>query len=334
MVDHSPHLARTLPDKTPRQFVRRSAANQGPTMWANDRSNSMPERVRNPRLAPDCQDASGLAGSSRQTGVSYKLALAVGGAVLIVLYASVTRILSGPNLAELFAIFLASTLSSIAGFAFSAICGAMLFHIDHEPVHIVQVMIVCSIAIQLFSVITLRNAIEWNDLGRFLVGGGFGLPIGVYLLTHLAAVQYMKLIGVGLIVYGAYMLLRKPVSRICVSRAADYAVGLLGGVTGGLAGFPGAFVTIWCGWKGWSKDRQRGVYQPFILIMQVFALGLITLTRSSHAHGAIDLSTLGYVPGAVLGTWCGIAIFRRLTDRQFARLVNLLLIVSGVGLLA
>jgi uncharacterized protein len=335
MADHSRHLARTLPDKTPRQFVRRSqvAANQGPTMLANDRRNSMPERVRNPLLSPDRQDASGLAGGSRQTAVSYQLALAVGGAVLIVLYASVTRILSGPNLAEIVAIFLASTLSSIAGFAFSAISGAMLFHVDHEPVHIVQVMIVCSIAIQLFSVITLRNAIEWNDLGRFLLSGMFGLPVGVYLLTHLAAAQYMRLIGVFLIVYGAYMLLRKPASTIYISRAADHAVGFLGGVTGGLAGFPGAFVTIWCGWKGWSKDRQRGVYQPFILIMQVFALGLITFTRSSHAHG-IDISALMYVPGAVLGTWCGIAIFRRLTDRQFAGMVNLLLIVSGAGLLA
>jgi hypothetical protein len=36
---------------------------------------------------------------------------------------------------------------------------------------------------------------------------------------------------------------------------------------GGLAEFPGAFVTIWCGLNGWDKARQRGVYQPFILGM-------------------------------------------------------------------
>ena len=113
------------------------------------------------------------------------------------------------------------------------------------------------------------------------------------------------------------------------------AVGFLGGVTGGFAGFPGAFVTIWCGWKGWDKDRQRGVYQPFILVMQVLALGLITFVQSSQARaGGIDLPTLSYVPGALLGSWCGIGIFHRLTDRQFAFSVNLLLIASGVGLLA
>ena len=106
-------------------------------------------------------------------------------------------------------------------------------------------------------------------------------------------------------------------------------------MTGGFAGFPGAFVTIWCARKGWSKDRQRGVYQPFILIMQIIALALIALVRRSspHAHG-LDLEMLAYVPGALLGTWCGLAIFRRMTDLQFSRVVNLLLIVSGAGLLS
>jgi uncharacterized membrane protein YfcA len=76
------------------------------------------------------------------------------------------------------------------------------------------------------------------------------------------------------------------------------------------------------------------VYQPFILIMQVLALVLIGLAhRASAKTGGIDLMTLAYVPGALLGTWCGIAIFRRLSDLQFARAVNLLLIVSGLGLL-
>src|SRR5262249_16262298 len=51
--------------------------------------------------------------------------------------------------ALLAAILVASTISSIAGFAFSALCGAFLFHLVDSPVHAVNVMIVCSIAIQL-----------------------------------------------------------------------------------------------------------------------------------------------------------------------------------------
>jgi hypothetical protein len=46
------------------------------------------------------------------------------------------------------AVLLAALASSIAGFAFSAICGAMLFHLTDDPVQAVQIMIVCSIANQ------------------------------------------------------------------------------------------------------------------------------------------------------------------------------------------
>jgi uncharacterized protein len=259
--------------------------------------------------------------------------ISAGGVVLLSLVAA--DLAGRQSALNLAAIFAASTLSSIAGFAFSAICGAFLFHLMAKPVNVVQIMIVCSIAIQAMSVLTLRNAIAWRHLGRFLIGGVVGLPLGVYFLTHLAAGLYLRCIGVFLIAYGLYMLLRSPPTAIRSLPVVDYAAGFIGGITGGFAGFPGAFVTIWCGLKGWSKDQQRGVYQPFILIMQVLALALIVLIRrSGPAGGGIDLLALSYVPGALLGTWCGIAIFRRLNDRQFAKTVNLLLIVSGIGLLS
>src|SRR5947208_1978102 len=82
----------------------------------------------------------------------------------------------------LIAILLASGASSIAGFAFSAICGALLFHLMESPVYAVQVMIVCSIAMQLLSVATLWRSIDWRSLPVFLIGGVFGVPGGAWLL--------------------------------------------------------------------------------------------------------------------------------------------------------
>jgi uncharacterized protein len=265
--------------------------------------------------------------------LGFLLCLSIGA---VLLYSAViAKAPSGPGVADLAAVFAASTLSSVAGFAFSAICGAMLFHLLNTPVQIVQIMIVCSIAIQLLSVATLRNSIDWRYLVRFLSGGLAGLPVGVYLLTHISSVFYMRSVGIFLIGYGLYMLLRRPAWTMGSNLAGDYTAGFVGGITGGFAAFPGAFVTIWCGLKGWSKDRQRGVYQPFILIMQVLALALIVFVhRSTPRASGIHLAMLGYVPVALLGTWCGIAVFRRLTDVQFTRVVNLLLIVSGAGLLS
>lgn len=105
--------------------------------------------------------------------------------------------------------------------------------------------------------------------------------------------------------------------------------------TGGLAAFPGAAVTVWCSMKGWDKARQRGVYQPFILTMQILALLVIHLmSRRAAWSNDLNLATLAFVPVALLGTWFGLLIFRRLSERQFDRTVNLLLAVSGAGLVA
>ena len=233
------------------------------------------------------------------------------------------------------AIFAAAMASSVAGFAFSAICGAVLFHVLTKPVDTVEIMMICSIAIQLLSVVTLKNSIKMEHLGRFLLGGSVGLPIGIYLLIHITSFLYLKVMGLFLIFYGSYMLVRWPIVIGRYTATGDYLAGFFGGVTGGFAAFPGAFVTIWCGVKGWNKDQQRGVYQPFILIMQVLALALLYVVQAVHSpqHG-FDPLAIAYVPGALIGTWCGIAVYRRLTEIQFARSVNALLVVSGLGLVA
>ena len=162
----------------------------------------------------------------------------------------------------LIAVFAASTVLSIAGFAFSALCGALLSHLMDSPVYAVDVMIVCSIAIQILSVATLWRTIEWRSLRIFLIGGFLGVRAGVYLLLHLPSTTYRTVIGSLLIIYGSYLLLRPPERSLSLGRVSDVCAGILGGTPGGLAGFPGAFVTIWCGLKGWDKAHQRGVYQP------------------------------------------------------------------------
>src|SRR4051794_33465122 len=142
-------------------------------------------------------------------------------------------------------VFATSTVSSIAGFAFSALCGAVLLHLMDSPVYAVQVMILCSIAMQLFGVAALWRSIDWRGLPPYLAGGILGVPAGVYLLLHLQTGSYREIVGALLIAYGGYLLLRWPSRALQTGSLADAGAGFLGGVTGGLAGFPGAFVAVW-----------------------------------------------------------------------------------------
>jgi uncharacterized membrane protein YfcA len=273
-------------------------------------------------------------GLTTDPGSLAMIAVAVAGLGLLVAEGAV---LSAQGLHDivyaLVAVFAASTVSSIAGFAFSALCGALLFHLMDSPVYAVNVMIVCSIAIQMLSVATLWRTIDWRSLGVFLIGGFLGVPAGVYLLLHLPNTAFRTVIGSLLIAYGSYLLLRPPARSLRLGQASDVCAGFLGGITGGLAGFPGAFVTIWCGLKGWDKARQRGVYQPFILSMQPVTLIAIHLMRpSSSMQAQLDWKVIAFVPAALLGAWFGLRIFKRLSDRQFEFIVKALLVASGAGL--
>lgn len=124
----------------------------------------------------------------------------------------------------LLAVLLASTGSSIAGFVFSALCGALLFHVI-ENACAVQIMLVCSIAIQLFSVTALWRSIEWRCLPVFLIGGVLGVPTGVYLLLNLGAQTFRDVIRCLLIAYGGYLLVRWPTRSLGAGPLADTCAG-------------------------------------------------------------------------------------------------------------
>src|SRR5262249_8575537 len=169
-----------------------------------------------------------------------------------------------PIAVALVAVLAASTVSSIAGFAFSAVCGAMLFHLMDSPVAAVQTMIVCSIAIQMFSVVALWRTIDWRSLPIFLVGGVFGMPAGVYLLLHLQTAVYRDLIGGLLIVYGGYLLLARPLPPLRTRPLAGACAGFLGGLTRGLARGSRALLANLCGPQGWGKKPPGGGFPPLL----------------------------------------------------------------------
>jgi len=234
----------------------------------------------------------------------------------------------------LLAILAASLVSSIAGFAFSAITGAMLFHLIDDPVRVVQIMLICSVGGQCLMVGALWRTIQWRQLAVFLAGAAVGLPLGLFILLHTPSAVYSQAIGGTLVLYALFMVTRRPMTVRHQNVLFDAIAGFLGGVTGGAAAFPGMFVTIWCSFKGWSKEKQRALYQPFILIVQLAAITLMTLPGfMPHNHHAFALAGILYLPSVFLGSTLGLACFRRLNDRQFALAVNLLLAVSGLGLL-
>jgi uncharacterized membrane protein YfcA len=228
-------------------------------------------------------------------------------------------------------LLVAAFVSSIAGFAFSAIAGSALAYLDTDPIQAVQTMVLCSIATQLYGVWKIRESIRWRDLSTLLVAGTLTVPLGVWLLAHVEAAAYATGLACFVTLYGCYLMMRREAWVVRGHGWIDAASGALGGIAGGLAGLPGPFVTIWCSLRGWDKVRQRAMYQPYILVMQLVTLVCLRW----HAPADLALARdLRYVPFALVGALGGLAVFERMTNKQFQAAVSVLVVVSGIGLLA
>ena len=91
---------------------------------------------------------------------------------------------------------------------------------------------------------------------------------------------------------------------------------------------PGALPTIWCDMHGVPKNQQRGLVQPFIAAMQIFALGLLLAHHDLSSKVLFDL--LLSVPALVAGSVLGIVAFRIVSEQIFRRIILTILIVSGL----
>jgi uncharacterized protein len=228
-------------------------------------------------------------------------------------------------------ILVAALVSSVAGFAFSALAGSALAYLGIDKVHAVQTMALCSIAIQLYAVWKIRESIRWNSLWPMLAAGALTVPLGVWLLVHVDGAVYAAGLGLFLTIYGCYTVMRRAIRVVRGDAWRDAVAGALGGLAGGLAGFPGSFVTIWCSMRGWDKLQQRAVYQPYILIMQIVTILCLQWQAPIDVHAT---QAVRFVPFALLGAIGGFAAFERMTNKQFHVVVSVLLVVSGVGLLS
>ena len=238
--------------------------------------------------------------------------------------------LGGPDPAIMMVILFASLTSSIAGFAFSAICGGILFHLWDDHVRVVQIMIACSIANQAAMVWSLRGAVPWRAVGVFVLGGIAGVPFGAWTLLHLDHERFGQAIGGFLLVYGVFVALARQRPIRLQSRWADAIIGCSGGLSGAAAALPSLPLTIWFHLRGLDKGAQRAIVQPFILAMQLASFALIALLKPGHA-GGLSPADLLCIPAGLFGTHIGMGCYRGLSERQFGIAVSALMIVSGLS---
>lgn len=226
--------------------------------------------------------------------------------------------------------FVASLTAGLSGFAFGLVAvGPWLLLLG--PLTTAPLIMICGLFGQLYSLWTIRHVTRADLAWPFIAGGVLGVPVGVAILQNTPPGALRAGFGVFLILWSAYMLLRPPIAAVTAGRWADGAVGFGGGVTGGLAGLPGALPVLWCDLRRWSKDDSRGVYQPFYIAMH--SLSLVGFAVAGLLSRELLRLALVCAPGIILGNVLGLRLYAKVDDRQFRWIVLGLIGLSGVSLL-
>ncbi|WP_420393868.1 sulfite exporter TauE/SafE family protein [Acuticoccus sp.] len=200
------------------------------------------------------------------------------------------------------------------------------------PVQAVAIALAVSAATGLQGVAVVRRSIEWRRLALFLVPALFGIPIGATLLKDLDPTPLKIAIGAFLLIYGAFFTVRRNLPKLTRPYpAVDATLGFVSGILGAVAGLSGALPTMWLAMRDWTKGRTRGVLQPFNVIVLGISAVLLAVA------GAYDRGTLILLAVALavsmLAAQCGIALFQRLSDTAFRRLIIALMFASGATIL-
>jgi uncharacterized membrane protein YfcA len=229
-------------------------------------------------------------------------------------------------------IFAGAVVSGLAGFAFSAVAGAVLLHVL-PPTEAVPLMMACSIVTQAASLVALRGTVKWRGSLVLTAGGALGVVPALYLLHHIDARTFRIGFGMFLAGYAAIMLLRPAIAylRAAPGGLQDAVVGFGGGLVGGLTAMPGALPVIWCDLRGMPKDQQRGFVQPYIVAMQLFALALMFSGNGFSERALMNLALS--LPALAAGAALGIILFRRVDDARFRSIVLAVLLVAGLALI-
>ena len=231
----------------------------------------------------------------------------------------------------LLAAFIGGFASGLAGFAMGFVVSGIWLHLI-TPIQTTTLIVGYGLWTQGYGVWKLRQSLSWRNLAPFIIGGTIGVPIGTMLLTYMDPAYLRSGVGLLLVLYGIYGLAQPSLKPVRAGSAADGGTGFLNGVVCGLTGLPGFIITIWCQLRGWTKDTQRAIFQPVMLAAIVVTAISLSFTGAVTAE-TVKLYLLG-LPALLAGLWLGFKLYGKLDDSAFRKLILLLLLASGLALIA
>ena len=235
-----------------------------------------------------------------------------------------------PLLAVGLGVALAYVVFGLAGFGTALVAGPVLAHF--VPVAtLVPLLALLDCAAAGVNVARDRRAADLAELRRLVPLMAIGSLVGAAILLSGQPQALLLALGLFAVGYALYALSGfKPARRLTPRAALPF--GLVGGVFSALFGSGGFLYAIYLNGRLDSAERMR--------VTQSTLIGLSTLTRvvlfalaGVYARSETLGLALALVPAMLLGTALGRRITLALPRAQFLRIVNAVVLCSGLALL-
>ena len=174
-----------------------------------------------------------------------------------------------------------------------------------------------------------RNAVrdEWRRLMPMIL---LGTALGVTLLVNLPRALGMLLLGVFVLSYSAYSLVRHGPGRV-IHPGWGWLAGLCGGITSALFGAGGPPYAIYLSQRGLSKEQFRAT-MGFATMTSISLRVVAFFITGLMLDRTVWLTALAAVPSALLGIWVARHVYLRISREALMRAVALILLASGSSL--
>ncbi len=223
----------------------------------------------------------------------------------------------------------------IAGFAFGIIASLFLHH-GFASTDVVFIVVAGALVLNLGLLPKFWADIDLRKSVPYLIGATLGLPIGLLLLRWIEPRLIRVFVGMLVLSYCLFALRQQSRDPLRYSpgrgHAADGAIGMAGGVVGGISGLGPMLPGIWYGLRGMSKVEQRALTQPYGIYVQ----GLMVIwLLATGAVSKTAIESVGLATPVMLGTaLIGLRLFDGLSTRRFQRIVIAAALIGAVVLLA
>lgn len=171
-----------------------------------------------------------------------------------------------------------------------------------------------------------RRSITLGRSAPLLVGGALGSLAGTR-LVYLVDVHVAR-IAVAVVAAGSALLFWIARPKPARNERATFAMaGALGGVLNASTSMGGPPAALALAGQRWEPDPSRATMAAFNALCFGFAL---TTAAAFGGLGGVSWTVLGWtVPAALVGTFAGVRLSRRLEQRAFDRVVLLTIMVAA-----